>query len=374
MRDRDTTRVAYLCLQATVEGQASYAHVHEIVNGLREQNIEVDLFEPGYEIQSGEAKGPLARLWEFRRVQRRLADVLPQYDVLYVRSHALALPSARRASRAGIPVVQECNGTYADFSLAWPASRPFAPLLRWMARQQYVAADALITVADELASWLRAETGRDDVAVISNAANTEVFRPGIPRPDGLPERYAVFFGSLAVWQGIETILAAAHLPTWPPQLSLVIIGDGARRAVVERAASELANRIVYLGRLGYRATAAVVCGAELSLVIKDAGLASKGLSPLKLYESMAAGVPVVASDAPNLSSVVRDADCGIIVPAGSPELVADAVLRLAENPEVARTLGANGRAAAVAKHSWRSRAEQTAAVIRQAAKSAGTVI
>ena len=66
-------RVAYLCMQATQEGQASYAHVNEIINGLRRRGVAVDLFEPRQ--RPGRPRpGLLGRAWGFLAVQIRQED------------------------------------------------------------------------------------------------------------------------------------------------------------------------------------------------------------------------------------------------------------------------------------------------------------
>lgn len=359
-------RIAYLCLQVTEPGQASYAHVHEIIAGLREEGASVDLFEPDY---GGAAPGVLGRLLAFAAVQRRLIAALGFYDVLYVRGHALAWPASRAASRRGLPVVQECNGMVDDFFIAWPSARPFSRLITWLTFAQFKTASAVVAGSTGLARWLSREVG---VAshIIPNAANTDVFRP-VPRPDyPLPDRYVVFFGSLAPWQGIDTSLAATAHAEWPQDVALVIVGDGSKRADVERAAA-LDERVVYLGRKPYEEVAAVVSNAVVSLVNKEQPeFEAAGISPLKLYESMACGVPVIATERmPGLTEVVRDNDAGIIVPQGDPAALARAVARLAIGAEERARMGARGRAFVEGEGTWQARAKQTAAVIESVVRA-----
>lgn len=359
---RVSKRLAYLCLQATTEGQASYAHVHEIINGLREEGWEVDLYEPSY--AGSESPGPLARLLEFRRVQNRLLGNLRDYDALYVRAHPLARYASRAAKWIGTPTVQECNGPYEDLFLAWPAARPFGRIFIHMAKEQYRNASALIAVTPQLAEWLRAETGRKDIRVVPNGANTGVFTPDAPRPDGLPEHYVVFFGALAPWQGVGTCLAAVKGRLWPGGVSLVIVGDGALQGSAEVAASTMPERVRYLGRMGYHEVPGVVAGATASLVpMHQPERDNRGLSPLKLFESMACGVPVIVSDLPGLSDVVDEAGSGIRVRSGDADALALAVAELAWDPKRAAEMGHRGRTYVTEHGSWRARAAATAAVI-----------
>ena len=88
-------------------------------------------------------------------------------------------------------------------------------------------------------------------------------------------------------------------------------------------------------------------------------------SPLKLYESMASGTPTIVSDLESLSRIVLTAQCGMVVPAGEPAALAEAVAAIAADPARARAMGRNGRLQAVANYSWPARAADTAAVIER---------
>lgn len=361
-------RIAYLCLQATTEGQASYAHVHEIIRGLRELGWEVDLFEPAY--AGSQAPGIVGRLAEFRRVFRRLARALDSYDALYVRSHAFALPAVRNAVRRGVPLILECNGGHDDLYQAWPAARPLARLVDAASEWQYRHADRTIAVTPELGEWLRAMTGRA-ATVVPNGANTDIFTPDAHgRPD-LPERYAVFFGAFAPWQGISTALDAVRQPEWPAEVSLVVVGDGAERPAVE-ASVAAGDPVLYLGRLPYAEVAGVVAGAVASLIPKnqpDRG--AQGLAPLKLFESLSCGTPVVVSRTGGMDTLVDAWRCGLSFPAGDAVALARSVSTLASDPETARVMGARGREHVVAEASWRVRAHETARVIEDAIAARG---
>jgi glycosyltransferase involved in cell wall biosynthesis len=74
--------------------------------------------------------------------------------------------------------------------------------------------------------------------------------------------------------------------------------------------------------------------------------------PTKLFEYMAGGVPVVASDFPVWREIVDGADCGILVDPRDPSAVADAILKLLGEPERAEVLGRNGRRAVIERYRW----------------------
>ena len=179
----------------------------------------------------------------------------------------------------------------------------------------------------------------------------------------------VFVGALASWQGIGTVLDAVNKPEWPSTVDVVIAGDGKEEREGRGAARNNA-RIRWLGTIPYAESPALMAGSLAALVPKaDAPSSRYGLSPLKLYEALACGVPVVASDLPGLSEVVRTHGCGLTFPAGNPAALAASIARLAENPEMAREMGRRGREAAVAFYSWDARAGQTEQVLLQAART-----
>lgn len=74
--------------------------------------------------------------------------------------------------------------------------------------------------------------------------------------------------------------------------------------------------------------------------------------PIKMFEYMAAGLPVVASDFPTWRKIIDENSCGINVNIESPEEVASAVKRLIDDPEYAQNLGVNGRRAVERKYNW----------------------
>ena len=202
--------------------------------------------------------------------------------------------------------------------------------------------------------WLKGEIGRDDISVIPNGANTDLFRPDAPRPSSLPERYVVFVGALAVWQGIDTAIAAANLPEWPSDVSLVIAGDGAVCSDVE-AAANTEERVVYLGVIPYEKVPGVLANsvAGLSPQSSVGERGQTGLSPLKLYEMASCATPVIVSDYPGLSEFVREHECGLgSMPRNDPRKLAAAVARLAADSDEASAMGACGRTAVTSLHSW----------------------
>lgn len=359
---RSRPRIAYLSLQAVEEGQDSWAAVKEIIVGWERSGWVVDRYFVRYPPDT--VPGALARVRAMRRIQRELSHHLSDYDALYVRGHPMAYSASRAAQKRGIPVIQECNGTYEDLFVAWPVTRYARPLFEGMMRRQYREAALIFCGTEQQRAWLRSETGHERIVVSPNGANHLVFRPDFDKRPGLPERYVVFFGQFAPWQGIEVLIAARRSSRWPSGVGLVFAGDGILRPAVEEAVARSDGGIIYLGRLPYEELPSVIAHSVASTSPQfTAERGATGFSALKLYESMACGVPVIGSDYPGVGDVIRQYDCGLVVPPGDSDALAEAVASLVADPTSAKEMGRRGRAAVEAECSWHARAEQRRTLI-----------
>jgi glycosyltransferase involved in cell wall biosynthesis len=360
-----TLQINYLCLQATKQGQASYTHVHEIISGLRGLGYQVNLFEPqNRDLRAGGSA--FRRLWGFIGAQRRLWQHIRGCQLLYVRSHFAAFPTVLLAKMKGIPVILELNGPLADLYISWPWTRYLRGVFDWLGLRQLRMADAVITVTSQLRDWVVGLLGphAGNVYVVPNGANTELFMPAEAGVSPVSQPYVVFFGAMTSWQGIDAILEAVHDPAWPKEVCLVFIGEGAEEDKIKRVA-ESCPRVKYLGVLPYREMPLYVAHALAGLSVQNnmGGRSETGLYPLKVFETMACGVPVIVTDWPGQSDLVRSCNCGVVIASDDPSELAQAVSLLHSEPSMAAKLGGNGRRCLEAQHSWKARAYQTHEII-----------
>ncbi|MBX9845831.1 MAG: glycosyltransferase family 4 protein [Xanthobacteraceae bacterium] len=362
---RSGIRVAYLTLEAPRQGQASYAHVFEIVQGLRRLGFPVDLYLPSY-TDAAVQPALLRRFLEHIRLQALLIARFRRYDLVYVRGHNMAFAAALVGRLTGKTFIHEVNGPHLDITVTYPWTRHFNGLLQWLQRTQYRWAQALVPVTPQLQQWLRAEGCSCAIEVIPNGANTTLFNPQCERRASLPDHYVVFFGGFARWQGIPVMLDAVSDPAWPKDVSLVIVGDGQMAPEVREAATQYTN-LRYLGRLPYADVGSVVAGSMAGLVPKtrEDDTDKTGLFPIKLFEILACGVPAVVSDYPGQADLVRAEQCGLVVEPGSAPALARAVAEIAGDPAMRKQMGRRGHELIVRDHSWGRRAEQTADLIER---------
>jgi glycosyltransferase involved in cell wall biosynthesis len=355
-------RLLYACLERIVPGTAAATHVREICEGLTRRGVSVELLAE----EGGRRGGGLAdQLRRYGRVLGAACLALPRSDVVYLRSHFAGYPLALLARLLGRPVIHEINGAYDDAFVTHPGFRRVRGLLSAMQRAQYRRARALVAVTPNLAAWGAREAGHGRVHVVTNAADTARFRPDGPRAERA-RPYALFFGGLVRWHGVDTMLAAAALPDWPGGLDLVIAGP-----IVDRSLAPLIEaappRVAWIGPQPQEALPALIRGAAACLVpISDpSGRSSHGVMPLKLFEALACGTPVVATDLAGQADLVRAGGCGLVVRPDDPEALARAVADLASDPEGARRMGEAGARLVAAEHSWDTRAEETYRILEE---------
>lgn len=355
--------LTYFCFQTTIRGTAANTHVFGIVNGLRELGWKVRLHRVRY---SSRLLDPpvYRRIAEFARIQ--LAALCPPWrlGIVYIRTHFASFPLALFCKLLGLKVVQELNGPYEDNFIAWPALRRIRPVVEFVIRKQIRWAKAMVTVTPQLQKWILRERGKGGVYVIPNAADTELFKPTPNRSFSLPDQYVLFFGALARWQGIIELTSAVNTAEWPPAVSLLIAGYGALEQFVRETAEGNA-RIRFLGKVAHDLLPQLITGSLcVAVPMNNLGKRSAtGLSPLKLYEALACGVPVVVTDFPGQADLVRSFACGLVIPPGDPTAIAAAVRRLQREGEMRAAMGRRGREAVLKHHSWQERAQTTAAIL-----------
>ncbi|MCW2992389.1 MAG: glycosyltransferase family 4 protein [Solirubrobacterales bacterium] len=186
------------------------------------------------------------------------------------------------------------------------------------------------------------------------------------RPEGGPLRI-LNVGRLAAVKGHEVLLEAlAAAVAAGADATLDVVGDGPLRADLERRTRELGlgDRVRWHGALGsdalleHWATADVFCLPSFA----------EGL-PVVLLEAMAAGLPVVATAITGVPEAVRHDREGLLVAPARPDLIAEALVRLAGDPALRARLGAAGAQRAAGELSQERSLDQIEAALRKAVRA-----
>lgn len=294
-----------------------------------------------------------------RALGKTRADVLMTRD-LGVASLLLQIPRMMRA-----PLVYESHGFAPDVSAALPdlipeANRPSAAKLkRLLARELAVwrGADGYAAITRGIVDHMTSIGGtRAATAVIPDG-----MRSVSPEPTPLPIQPVVgYAGHLYAWKGVDALLRALALV---PSARGLIVGGHDREPDLARLkglASELgiSQRVTFTGMVE-PARVPVLLAEAMVLVLPNpaSAISTHFTSPLKLFEYMAAGRAIVASDLPAIREVLTDAGTALLVEPGDPTAIAGAVERLLQDRPFAQRL-AHAAHARAAEFTWARRAER----------------
>ena len=161
-------------------------------------------------------------------------------------------------------------------------------------------------------------------------------------------------GGLQSFHGVnESILAIAKIKNKYPNIKFKTIGNILVDINLMIKKYSLEKNIILTGYLPYREMYKEISGGKIGLLILKSDFYNSYIGlPNKLFDYMLCGLPVVASNFPEISKVVKEADCGILVDPTNVDEIANAILYLLEHPEEAKRMGDSGRRAVEEKYNW----------------------
>jgi glycosyltransferase involved in cell wall biosynthesis len=142
---------------------------------------------------------------------------------------------------------------------------------------------------------------------------------------------------------------------------VLIVGDGKSLKDLKDLAKELGigDDVAFTGSVPYEEVPKYINAADVCVALKRS--MESGFSSLKLYEYMACGRPIVASDVPGFE-ILRDSNSGLLVNPDDKDDVAKAILTVLKNVEMGKEMGRNGRDLVVKDYSWDATAKRIMAI------------
>jgi glycosyltransferase involved in cell wall biosynthesis len=322
-----------------------------------------------------------------RGVGRARADVVFTRD-LGVASLLLRIPRSLRP-----PIVYESHGYSPDVAAALPdlvatAAKPAAGKLERLARREawvWRRAEGYVTITAGLEILMTEHHGaRRLVAVVPDGVRIPGSGIRGPRASGSPRASSrgeqrttftvAYAGHLYAWKGVDVLLEAL---AFVPEAHGLIVGGHAGEpdlGRLRRLAGRLgiADRVTFTGLVEPGEVAAFLQTADvLALPNPASAISTRFTSPLKLFEYLAAGRAIVASDLPAIREVLRHEVEALLVPPGDAAALAAAIRRLLNDRGLASRL-ARAAADAAPQYSWERRAERLEALLLDVRGSAGS--
>lgn len=295
---------------------------------------------------------PAARLERMRRQPARaLAAVRRERPALVHFHDPELLPVGVTLARDGVPVVYDAHEDVPRQILTkqWIAAwlRPWLSRgFEWYEDRQVRALAAVSAATPHIAARF-ARVARRSVTVANYPFLGELAPPAEPRPR---ERAVCYVGGLMRTRGLlQMVRAVARVPG----LRFVVCGAFEDAAFEARMRAEPGwAQVDYHGLVGRAAVRDVLAGARAGLVTLLPLPSYVDSLPIKMFEYMSAGLPVVASDFPLWRDIVEPAGCGVCVDPSDEAAIAAALARIVDDQERVTAMGAAGRAAVQTRYNW----------------------
>jgi glycosyltransferase involved in cell wall biosynthesis len=205
------------------------------------------------------------------------------------------------------------------------------------------------------------------VETVTGAVDTDMFSPNPAARAEIRKLYSLdspvigYVGTFQEWHGIaELIRAAAYLVERHPDIKFLMVGPYYKETQARVEALGLGKSFVFTGPIAYVDVPKYINAADVLVapynpdkIESTEQVRKHGLgAPLKVYEYMAVGKPVITTDVKPISDPVEDGVTGYLVPPGDSEALARSLERILENPGSFAEMGAAARRSMIANYSW----------------------
>jgi glycosyltransferase involved in cell wall biosynthesis len=291
-----------------------------------------------------------------------------QVDCIYERYALFGYAGLRLARALGVPHLLEVNAL-----LAYEQEKMRGLEMKRLAREiedrLFHETDRMIVVSRRLQEFA-ASCGVPEsrIHILPNAVDPQRFIPA----DGdhgtaIRARYQLggkcvigFVGSLKPWHGTETLFAAfERLRQMDNSMHLLIVGDGPEREALEKYAQNqgLNGTVTFTGNVPYDEVPQYLAAMDIA-VAPYVPNENFYFSPIKIFEYMAMGKPVVAGSIGQVQELVIDGKTGLLYEPGSVAGLVAALTKLVRDAPLCRRLGEKARAWVEKERTWENNARQ----------------
>lgn len=302
------------------------------------------------------------------RIRRAILEFQP--DLIYERYALFNFAGVLLARHKKIPLILEVNTPYAQ---AWAQyfDLYLRRLARWIEKRTLLAAGHIVTVTQVQERMLIDEgVPAARISVCHNAIDPAWFDPVRHHDPRVRERLGLngivvgFVGTMNRWQGIpEFPKVLREVLRTCEDVCFLFVGDGEFRSQLEDycRAEGLVKRVVFTGRKPHADIPALVAAMDIAILLNS----NEYGSPMKIFEYLGMGKAVIAPAVAPLKEVLREGETGLLIAPGSAAEMAQAIIRLVEDPALRSRLGTAGRAYVTANHTWHQNAIKTLDAYRQ---------
>ena len=369
-------RIAYVSMDfgVPVFGQKGCSiHVQEVIRAFKKQGAQVELFTtnlggdtpsdlhdiPVRQLLSSSKSNSEEREQTAVDLNNVLGNKLEQarpFDLIYERYSLFSHAGIATAKADNIPSLLEVNAPLIEEQIKYRTL--YQPeVAEKVAKQIFNSATGVVAVSNEVASYVSNYCWTTKhIHVVPNGVNIERFSPLAPPSFSKdPKTFTVgFVGTLKPWHGVDILVAAfRQLHQKYPNTKLLIVGDGPQRTHLEDMTNEfdLQDATTFTGAVNPAEIPNLLTSMDLAVAPYPA-LEEFYFSPLKIYEYMAAGLPVIASSIGQIPKIIKHQESGLLYPAGNLSALTTTLEEVVKDPILGKNLGQVARETVQAHHSW----------------------
>lgn len=301
------------------------------------------------------------RVARSRAMREAVVGISPQ--VIHCHDSDTLSTGFAAARRVGARVIYDAHELLPDSFTQHPirGSWPIRTYWRGLERLLVPRTDAVITVSNGLADILHRRYGVVATVVCNVPMLEPVVDRGLLRADlGIPDDQIVL-----LYQGVlivgRVVLPLVDVVSRFAQVALVIQGYGPLEEEIRRRAEALgvSHRVHLMGRVEPGDLHRFACGADIGTVLLDGiTLNHRYCRPNKLFNYFMAGLPVLATDLPEIAEIIRDTGAGQVVADNGVEAIARAVEGLVNSSELRQDMSRRARSVAETRYNWGVESEQ----------------
>jgi glycosyltransferase involved in cell wall biosynthesis len=378
-----------------IRAGGSVGHIAGVLNELRRAGHRPILITTAAvptvseDIETREVAVP-ERFWNFRELptlvlndviheagRQAIADKPARF--IYQRYSLNNYAGLKLARDLGVPFILEYNGSEVWMSRHWSRALRYEPIAERIELLNVTGADLVVVVSRAMRDEL-VNRGVPDRRILMNpnAVDPERYRPDVDGASiraryGLGDKTVVgFISTFQPWHGAEVLARAFEklmrdCPAYRNRVHLLMIGSGAgltgTRQIIAGAGLDLAVTFTGLVEQEHGPEFLAACDLLVSPHVPNADGSPFFGSPTKLFEYMAMGRGIVASNLDQIGEILRHGETALLVPPADAGALASAIAQLVDDRALRETLGRAARREAVARHTWRAHVGRTLAAL-----------
>jgi glycosyltransferase involved in cell wall biosynthesis len=269
-------------------------------------------------------------------------------QLLHERQSYFGIAGLKLSKKLALPFVLEVNAP-----ITIEQKKVHSPFFQrvgaWVERKLLSEADRILVVSNELKKYvLKFNVAPDKISVVPNGVDINLFNPRVSEAK-IRDKYGLnksnivcFIGGLFPWHGAENIIKVANeMADSHPEVKFLIVGSG---PLEEELRAMAGKNVIFIGTVKHELIPEYLAASDIA-VAPYPKMDLFYFSPIKLFEYMASGKAIIASNMGQIGEVIEHEKTGLLIEPGNLWALKENIEYLLDNPQMRRKLGRNARKA-----------------------------